>query len=110
MFRATSNKSIYKKRKKEDQHEHDLIYYSKCPEPNCNENYLGQTWRRKTDRIAYHCGKNRQSHLLRHALISNHIVVALKDLKVIEKNYNGKKYKRKISEALYIKQYRPSPI
>ena len=29
-----------------NQHEHDLIYYSTCPEPNCNEDYLGETGRR----------------------------------------------------------------
>ena len=41
-------------------------------------------------------------------LINNHPVVDLKDLKVIEKNCHGNKYKRKISEALYIILYRPS--
>ena len=25
-----------------NQDEHDLIYYSKCPNPNCNEDYLGE--------------------------------------------------------------------
>ena len=25
-----------------NQYEHDLIYYSKCPEPNYNEDYLGK--------------------------------------------------------------------
>ena len=91
-----------------NQHEHDLIYYSKCPEPNCNENYLGETGRRIIERTSDHCGKDKQSHLLKHALISNHPVVDLKDFKVIDINYHENKYKRKISEALYIKQYRPS--
>ena len=89
------------------QHEHDLIYYSKCQEPNCDQDYLGETGRRMIERAADHCGKDKQSYLLRHALISNHPVVDLKDLKIIDKNYHGNKYKRKISEALYIKQYRP---
>ena len=90
-----------------NQHEHDLIYFSKCLEPNCDKDYLGETRRRIIERAADHCGKDKQSHLLKHALISNHPVVDLKDLKVIDKNYHGNKYKRKISEALYIKQYRP---
>ena len=51
--------------------------------------------------------KVKQSHLLKHALISNRPVVDLKDLKIIDKNYHGNKYKSKISEALYIKQYQP---
>ena len=90
-----------------NQHEHDLIYYSKCQEPNCDKDYLGETGRRRIKRAADHCGKDKQSHSVKRALISNHSVVDLKDLKIIDKNYNGNKYKRKISEALYIKQYRP---
>ena len=27
------------KDKTKDQHKHDLVYYSKCPEPTCNEDY-----------------------------------------------------------------------
>ena len=87
-----------------NQDEHDLTYYSKCPEPNCNENYLGETG--IIEKTADHCGKDKQSHLLKHALISNHPVVDLKDFKVIDVNYHGNKYKRKISEGLHIKQYR----
>ena len=30
------------------------------------------------------------------------------ELKVIDKNYHGSKYKMRISEALYLKQYKPS--
>ena len=90
-----------------NQHEHDLIYYSKCPEPNCDKDYLGETGRRIIERAADHSGKDKQSHLLKHALTSNHPVVDLKDLKIIDKNYHRNKSKRKISEALYIKQYRP---
>ena len=88
-----------------NQDEHDLIYYSKCPNPNCNEDYLGETGWIRIKRTADHCGKDKQSHLLKHALISNNTVV---DLKVIDKNNHRSKCKKKISEALYIKQYRPS--
>ena len=38
-----------------NQDKHDLIYYSKCPEPNCNENYLGETGRIIIERTADHC-------------------------------------------------------
>ena len=90
-----------------NQHKHDLIYYSKCLQPNCYKDYLGETGRRIIERAADHCGKVKQSHLLKHALIGNQPVVDLKDLKIIDKNYHGSKYKRRISEALYIKQYQP---
>ena len=90
-----------------NQHEHDLIYYNKCPEPNCDKDYLRETGSRIIERAADHCGKDKQSHLLKHALISSHSVVDHKDFKIIDKNYHRNKYKRMISEALYIKQYRP---
>ena len=45
-----------------NQHEHDLIYYSKCQEPNCDKDYLGETGRRMIERVADHCGKDKQSH------------------------------------------------
>ena len=67
-----------------------------CPEPNCNEDYLGEIGRIIIERTTDHCRKDEQSHLLKHALISNHPVTDLKDLKVIEKNYHGNKYKRNI--------------
>ena len=79
----------------------------KCPEPNCDNDYLGETGRRIIERAAYHCGKDKQSHELKHALVSNHPVVDLKDLKIIDKNYHGNQYKRKISEVSYIKLYQP---
>ena len=70
-----------------NQHEHDLIYYSKCPEPNFDKNYLDETGRRIIERAADHPGKDKKSHLLKHALTSNHPVVDLKDHKIIDKNY-----------------------
>ena len=71
------------KDKTKDQHKHDLVYYSKCPEPTCNEDYLGETGRRMKI-LADHCGKDKQWHLLRHALNSNHKRVHLKDFKIID--------------------------
>ena len=96
------------KNKTKDQHKHDLVYYSKYPEPTCHEDYLGETGRRIIERSADHCGKDKQSHLLRHALNNNHKIVDLKDFKIIDSSYHNNRFKRKISEALYIKQYKPS--
>ena len=80
------------------------MYCRNSPGPNCNGGYLGETGKWIIESTAEHCGKDKQSHLRKHALISNPPVVDLKDLKVIEKNYHGYKFKRKISETtLYIK-------
>ena len=66
--------------------QHNLIYYSKCPEPNCDKDYLGETGRRIIKRVADHFEKVKKSDLLNHALISNHPIADLKDLKIIDKN------------------------
>ena len=96
------------KDKTKDQHKHELVYYSKCPEPTCNEDYLGETGRRIIERSADHCGIDKKSHLLRHALNNNRKTVDLKDFKIIDSSYHNNSFKTKISEALYIKQYKPS--
>ena len=82
-----------------DQHKHDLVYYSKCPEPTCNEDYLGATGRRIVERSADHWRKDKQSHLLRHALNNYHKAVDVKGFKIMDPNYHNNRFKRKISEA-----------
>ena len=57
----------------ENQYGYDLIYYRKYPEPNFNENYLGQTERRMIERAVDHSVKDKQSHLPKHALTSNEL-------------------------------------
>ena len=69
---------------------------------------MGETGRIIIERTADHCRKDKQSHLDKHALISNHLVADLKDLKAIDKNYPGNKYKRKIWDTLHNKQHRQS--
>ena len=96
------------KDKTKGQHKHDLVYYSKRPEPTCNEDYLRETGKRIIERSADHCGKDKQSHLLRHALNNNHKTIDLKDFKIIDSSYHNNSFKTKISEALYIKKYKPS--
>ena len=41
----------------ENPHEHNLIYYSKYPEPNYDKDYLGENGRRRIEREAGHCKK-----------------------------------------------------
>ena len=96
------------KNKTKDQHKHDLVHYSKCPESTCKKDYSGETRRRLIERSVDHCGKDKQSHLIRHDLNNNHKTVDLKVLKIIGSSYHNNRFKRKISEALHIKQYKPS--
>ena len=95
------------KDKTKDQQKHYLIYYSNCSEQTCKEDYLEETGRRIIERSAGHSDKDKQSHLLRHALNSNHKRVGLKDFKIIDSSYHNNSFKRKVLEALYIKQCKP---
>ena len=53
-------------------HKHDLVYYTKCSEEFCMEDYLGESGRSIIERVADHAGKDKLSHLLKHALTQNH--------------------------------------
>ena len=70
--------------KTKDQDKHNLVYCRKCLEPACNEHYSGETARKIIKISADHCGKDKQSHLLRHALNNNHKTVDLKDFEIID--------------------------
>ena len=46
--------------------------------------------------------------MLQHALQSGHSSVSLNEFKILAKGFNNNRLKRKISEALLIKQYYPT--
>ena len=87
-------------------HKHDLVYYVKCPE--CQEDYIGEIGRRPHERICDHSGKDSKSHMLKHSLENNHKQVSFEDFRILRNGYTNSKIKRKISEALFIKELRPS--
>ena len=83
-------------------HQNNLVYYRKCPDKTCNEDYVSETDRRMEERIMDHNKRDKNSHLLKH---SQHVWE--NDFKVLGNNYHSN-FKRKISEALFIKQLKPS--
>ena len=90
------------------EHNNDLTYLVKCPEKTCSENYLGETARRINERVLEHAGKGKKSHMLRYTLQSGHPSVSLNEFKILGKGFSNTRVKRKISEVLLIKQYRPT--
>ena len=88
--------------KTKDEHKHDLVSYAKCPE--CNESYVGETGRRLQDRVDEHSRKGSKSNILRHCYLDNHKNVSKNSFKIHENGYKKTKFKRKLSEALYIKE------
>ena len=95
-------KDITKKKLK-----HDLVYSVKCPEETCNETYNGETGRRLVEPIDEHREKDKNSHVYEHSMNSNHALVTLDDFTIVNSGYKHK-FKRKISEALFIKSNRPN--
>ena len=60
-----SSKFQLKDQTKKD-HQHDVVYYAKCPEEQCTEDYTGETGRPLIERVKDHSGKDSKSHLLKH--------------------------------------------
>ena len=48
------------------------------------------------------------SNILRHSYQKNHKNVAENNFQILENRYKKKKFKRKLSKVLYIKELRPS--
>ena len=94
--------------KDETKKQHDLIYYTECPESTCSENYIGEVARRLQKRVDEHAGKDSNSHMLEHTHQSGHTAVLINNFRIVKRGFKNQKMKRKISEALLIKKYRPS--
>ena len=90
-----------------EQHQHNLVYHAKCPDSQCDSNYIGQTKCRLLKRVIQHNKTDKKSHLLIHANNANHHRVWLDDFEIIGKGYKST-FKRHISEALFILDKKPN--
>ena len=88
-------------------HKNNIVYYGKCPNENCKDDYVGETDRRSIERIIDHNKRDKKSHLLKHAQKENHTHVWEQNFKILGSNYQSN-IKRKISESLFIRQLKPS--
>ena len=86
-------------------HKHVLVYYVKCSE--CQEDYIKDRGRRPHERIRGHSGKDFRSHMLDHSLENNQEHVSFENFCMLRNICTNSKFKRKISEALFIKELRP---
>ena len=55
-----------------------------------------------------HPGRDIKSHIVRKCLNSNHETVNNENFKILNMGNNNHTYKRRISEALFVEQFRPS--
>ena len=95
------------KDKTEMKHNHDIVYYIKCPVEQCNENYIGEIRRRISERIIDHAGRDSNSYVYKHCIETGHRSPDINDFKIIGSNFCKNVFKRKIAELL-IKQLNPT--
>ena len=90
------------------EHKHDVICHGKCPAENCVDDYIGETAHRVNERVVDHTGKDANSHLLKHSIESGHKPLEALDYKIIGTGYCKNTMRRKLSEALFIKELNPT--
>ena len=75
---------------------------------NCLESYYGETGRRMIERVNEHRGKDIKSRMFKHSIAANHPTVTFNNFTVLSTGYHNRKFTRKVSEYLFIKQNRPT--
>ena len=75
---------------------------------NCVDDYIGETARRVNERIVDHTGRDANSHLLKHSIESGHKPLEAVDYEIFGTGYRKNTMKRKLSEALFIKELNPT--
>ena len=76
-----------------------------CPNDSCCASYIGETDRRLEERAREHSGSDFISHVVKHWLETGHEHPSINNFKILSKNSTND-FKRQISEALYINQYK----
>ena len=78
-----------------------------CPTTDCIDTYIGETARRLSPRVMVDAGRDKKSHIVRHCLNSNRETIIIEIFKISNMGYNNNTYSRRISEALFVKEYCP---
>ena len=63
-------------------HEHDIVYYAKCPEESCSYVHVGQSGRRVLERVKDHNGRHTSSYIFKHSVAVDHQFVSCDDLRI----------------------------
>ena len=90
------------------EHKHDVICHGKWPAENCVDYYIGEIARRVNERIVDHTGRDTNSHLQKHSIETGHKLLEAVDYKIVGTGYRNNIMKRKLSEALFIKELKPT--
>ena len=89
-------------------HNHDIIYTCNCPENGCPDKYIGETAKRISEKVLEHTGKDINSHLYKYSIETGHQTLQISNCQIIGNGYGNNWKKRKIAEALLIKELNPT--
>ena len=73
---------------------------------NCAKCCNSETGRRLIERNNKHSGRDTNSQILKYSIEANYPTVTLDDFTVLSSGYRNRKFKRKVSESLFIKHNR----
>ena len=74
-------------------HEHNIVYYAKCPEESYPHDYVGESDRRVLERVKDHNGRDTSFHIFKHCVATDHQFVSCDDLRILDRNYGNNKRK-----------------
>ena len=87
---------------------YDLIYKAQCADLNCDATYIVEVGGRLSECIIDQSFCDNKSHLYKHAEKIEHINVNIDHFEIFSNDYKNNKFKRKLAEALHVKNERPT--
>ena len=90
------------------QHKPDFVHFSRWPSMECHNSNIGETVKHLSKSVIDQAGRDTKSHIVRHCSSSYHKTVNIENFKILNMEYNKNTYKRRMSKALFVKQYCPS--
>ena len=90
------------------EHKHDIIYLGTYPADNCSESYMGESGSRISKRIIDHNCRDQKLHIFKHSPEKFHQHFHTNSFKITGNGLKKSSFKRKVSQALLIKQMKPS--
>ena len=90
------------------EHKHDIVHLGTCPEDSYSENYISESGRQISEREIDRNGRDQKPHIFKHSSENCHQHFDTNNFKIIGNGFKNNSFKRKVSEALLIKQIKPS--
>ena len=95
------------KDKLEDKHRSNIVYLHECQNKRCDDDYIGETGRRKEVRTGEHGGNDKESWIFKQSKNTKHPKAKDKNFKILGANYDNRR-KRRIAEAMFIRDLKPT--